>query len=146
MCRKKGLAAFNLEKADIVILGTFPSDTSITMKKYYSSPRNHFWCLLSLDDLKKLKIGLWDVIESCKRENGSADKNIKEPKYNDLCALRGKKILFNGKRAYEYFLTAQNKQKIDLKVSKKQILPSSSSASRVDFQTKKKKWDKIIGK
>jgi hypoxanthine-DNA glycosylase len=144
---KRGLPAFNLEKAKFVILGTFPGEKSLCAKKYYSDNSNHFWILLGLKKhdfktLKKLNIGLWDVIESCER-SGSIDKNIKNPKYNDLSVLQGKKIFFNGKEAYKHFVKAQKQQNIDFKVSEKNILPSSSSATRIDFKTKQRHWNKI---
>ena len=150
MLRKKGLPAFNLKNADIVILGTFPGELSLCKKEYYASDSNHFWDLLKLDKhymngLKELKIGLWDVIESCERE-GSSDKNIKNATYNDLRLLKGKQIWFNGKRAYEYFVKAQKKQNIDLKMSDKQILPSSSPAAHIDLAIKKRKWNKVLNK
>lgn len=148
MTVKKGLPAFNLKNAKVVILGTFPGELSLCKKEYYVNSGNDFWCLLGLKEhdmntLKKLHIGLWDVIASCERD-GSADRNIRKPKYNDLSDLKGKKIFFNGKSAYKYFLTAQRKQKIDLNVSEKQILISSSSAIGVDCKIKQKQWQKAI--
>ena len=95
--------------------------------------------------MKQLNIGLWDVIASCERD-GSADKTIKNAKYNDLSVLKGKNVLFNGKKAYTYFLTALKQQKLDFKVSEKNILPSSSAALAVEFTNKKKQWEKIINK
>ena len=150
MTTKKGLAAFNLKNANIVILGTFPSDTSLNEQEYYSDSRNQFWQLLGLEKhdikgLKQLNIGLWDVIVSCERD-GSADKTIKNAKYNDLSVLKGKNVLFNGKKAYTYFLTALKQQKLDFKVLEKNILPSSSAALAVEFTNKKKQWEKIINK
>lgn len=147
---KHGLPAFNLKNADIIILGTFPGELSLCKKEYYANNSNHFWCLLGLNKhdmngLKKLKIGLWDVIESCERD-GSLDKHIKNSRYNDLRLLKGKQIWFNGKQAYNYFITAQKKQNLDFKVNEKQILPSSSPSAHMDFETKKKKWCKIIKK
>lgn len=144
---KQGLRPFNLKNADIVILGTFPGELSLCKQEYYANNGNHFWCLLGLekhdmDGLKKLKIGLWDVIESCERD-GSTDRKIKNVTYNDLRVLAGKQIYFNGKTAYKYFKRIQN---IDLKVSEKQVLPSSSPSLHMDFAEKKKKWGKIYKK
>lgn len=144
----RGLPAFNIKNANTVILGTFPGEMSLCKKEYYANNNNHFWCLLGLekhdiDGLKKLNIGLWDVIESCERD-GSSDKNIKNVKYNDLTLLKGKRIFFNGKAAYNYFVKAKKMQDIDLKVSEKDILPSSSPAAHIDFNSKKKQWNKVL--
>ena len=148
--RKQGLAAFNIKDAKIVILGTFPGEESLRMGKYYSDSRNQFWQLLGLekhdfDGLKKLNMGLWDVIESCERDN-SADNNIKNEQYNKLSVLNKKMILFNGVKAYEYFLNAQEKQKTTVNVYKKQILPSSSGALSIELKVKRKQWKRIINK
>ena len=147
---KQGLPPFNLKNANIVILGTFPGDTSLRSKEYYANNGNHFWGLLGLEKhdkngLKELKIGLWDVIKSCDRD-GSTDRKIRNATYNDLRVLAGKQIWFNGKTAYKYFLIAQRRQNIDLKVSDKQVLPSSSPSLHMDFATKKKKWGNIFKK
>ncbi len=143
----QGLPAFNLKNADIVILGTFPGEMSLCKKEYYANNNNQFWRLLGLEKqdfngLKKLNIGLWDVIESCERD-GSSDKNIKNPKYNNLSALKGKTIFFNGKAAYNYFVKAQKELHTDFKVSEKQVLPSSSPAAHINFADKYKKWKRI---
>lgn len=149
MSTKKGLPAFNLKNAKVVILGTFPGELSLCKQEYYANDNNCFWSLLGLkehdmNDLKKLNIGLWDVIASCERD-GSSDKNIKNPKYNDLSDLKGKKIFFNGKRAYKYFLASQKmRQNIDIKVPEKQVLISSSRAAAIDYKTKQKQWNKVI--
>ncbi len=150
MKTKQGLAPFNLKNADIVILWTFPGELSLRKQEYYANDSNHFWCLLRLEKhymngLKKLKIGFWDVIASCERD-GSADRKIRNAIYNDLRVLAGKQIWFNGKTAYNYFLIAQRKQNMDMGVSEKQILPSSSPSSHIDFETKQKKWRKILVK
>lgn len=145
---KCGLDGFNLKNAEIVILGTFPGELSLCAKAYYSDTRNQFWRLLGLEyhdfnGLKKLNIGLWDVIESCER-NGSLDKNIKNEKYNDMSLLKDKRIFFNGKKAYKYFLKAIQEQHIDLIVSEKHILPSSSPALPVSFEVKSQQWNNIL--
>ncbi len=154
MTVKKGLAAFNLKNANVVILGTFPGELSLCANEYYSDSRNQFWQLLGIAEtdykakmkaLEEKEIALWDIIASCERD-GSADKNIKNVKYNDLSTLKGKTVLFNGKKAYGHFLKAQKQQNIDLNVTDKNVLPSSSAALTVILKDKKKQWEKIINK
>ena len=150
----KGLKQLNPD-AKIIILGTFPGKDSLDKKEYYSSNTNKFWQLLGIDSpdyktkeksLKKLNIGIWDVIDSCDREESSSDKDIKNVKYNKLSVLKGKIILFNGKKAYKYFLKAEKEQELDFDVSEKNVLPSSSAAYSITFEGKKEKWNKIINK
>lgn len=72
----------------ILILGSFPSLQSFENNFYYAHPRNQFWPILSavygiaattqekrIALLRKARIALWDVIESCERTN-SADTNL----------------------------------------------------------------------
>ena len=150
MAINKGLPAFNVKNANVVILGTFPGELSLCKQEYYADTRNQFWQLLGLEKhdmkgLKQLNIGLWDVIASCERD-GSADRNIKKAKYNDLSVLKGKNVLFNGKKAYAHFLAAVKQQNLDFKVCEKNVLPSSSAALAVEFKNKKKQWEKMLNK
>ena len=90
--------------------------------------------------LKKHKIGLWDVINSCDRM-GSSDTKIKNKKMNDfkkinLFAPNLKRVCFNGKTSGRYF--------DDINVKKKIILPSSSPANTLKFEDKLKHWRKAL--
>jgi hypoxanthine-DNA glycosylase len=152
---KKGLEPVYNENTEILILGSCPGDESIKQGKYYSSPNNQFWKLLSpilnidlnnleykekIDILLKNKIGLWDVMHNCVRE-GSLDYNIKSFEPNDFSTLNIsnlKLILFNGKKAYE------NKDLVNLDIEKK-LLSSSSGANSISFQEKLDLWKKEFG-
>lgn len=147
-----GIKPFNIDKSKIVILGTFPGEDSLKVGQYYTNPSNQFWELLGIDKkydyatktkiLRKHKIGLWDVIQNCERE-GSMDKNIKNPVYNNLGKLKDKKIFFNGKKAYNYYLQANKIYNFGLDVSEKEnVLPSSSCACAI--KNKKQQWKKKI--
>jgi hypoxanthine-DNA glycosylase len=82
-----------------LILGSFPSIKSFENSFYYAHPKNQFWTILSqisnypinnkdqkLWLLKELKLGLWDIVKSCKREN-SSDSNLKDITPNNIEAL-----------------------------------------------------------
>ena len=79
-----------------LILGSFPSIKSFENSFYYAHPKNQFWKILSeissypinnkdqkLWLLKELKLGLWDIIKSCQREN-SSDSNLKDITPNNI--------------------------------------------------------------
>lgn len=104
----------------ILFLGSFPSIASFEQSFYYAHSRNAFWPImesifqvtLTDNEMKRAfclahKIGLWDVIASCEREN-SSDSNLKGIVPNDF-----KKLLqthpdiaaigFTGKKAFDLF-------------------------------------------
>lgn len=97
---KQGLPPLLCDNPRILILGSLPGDRSIELQQYYDHPRNRFWQVMSsvLDKplpedyagkkklLSDAGIILWDVYHSAERE-GSLDSDIKEPEFNDLCAL-----------------------------------------------------------
>jgi hypoxanthine-DNA glycosylase len=104
----------------ILILGTFPSVDSFAQAFYYAHPRNLFWPILSeltgypvnnrdqkIWLLKESKIGLWDMVASCSRNN-SLDSSMREIETNDIAGLLERtpsirKILFTGRKAQELF-------------------------------------------
>ncbi len=154
--RKRGLAKVVNKNTKIMIIGSFPSEISLKRKEYYANPRNQFWKIVSallkvdvqnISYEKKLKlllkncIGLWDSIDSCKRQ-GSQDMTITCERLNDFEVLfeeyPGIKVVFcNGKKAYKSFSTFF---RLGVKVV---CLPSSSSAHAIPFKDKVKKWKKI---
>lgn len=128
------------DDSEILILGTFPSIKSFENEFYYSNPKNQFWSILSeifnenlntkearISFLKKYKIALWDIVESCERKN-SSDSNLKDVKVHDLEKLtkkykKIKKIMFTSKKAL-YFYEKKHK-KLNIEVF---YLPSPSPA------------------
>lgn len=152
-----GLKAVVDHKTKVLILGSFPSAISLKKCEYYVNPNNQFWHLLSgllkfdflkvgyqdrLRHLRSNRIGLWDVIKSCKRE-GSRDSKITDATLNDLQGLLRefpniKVIFLNGRKA-ERLLKAQG-----LRFPEVRYLPSSSSAFALAYKNKKEKWSKIL--
>lgn len=99
-----------------LILGSFPSIKSFENNFYYAHPRNQFWKILEgvtgypihnkdqkLWLLKEAGLGLWDMIEECRREN-SLDSSLETETVNDIASFLTqhpsiKKIAFTGKKA-----------------------------------------------
>ena len=119
--RKNGLPAMVGDNPKILILGSLPSDRSISRHEYYGNPRNLFWKVLTgvfgdpVPDAYSLKIeylfchyvALWDVFSSAERE-GSLDANIREMAYNDIAGFLKehpsiKIIALNGGKASKAF-------------------------------------------
>ena len=128
--------------SEILILGTMPSPKSREKGFYYAHPQNRFWktiagalcepvphnsreCVLLL---KKYKIALWDVLESCTIE-GASDASICDPVPNDIASIIRltyiHKIYTTGTTAYKLY-----NQLIKPEIQKEAILlPSPSSAN-----------------
>ena len=105
--------------AEVLVLGSMPSEASLIAGEYYAHPRNHFWPIAGkicgFDPgatygrrkaaLRKAGIALWDVVGSCVRK-GSLDSAIDDDsiRVNDFAAfLRAhaaiRRICFNGRKA-----------------------------------------------
>ena len=95
--RLTGLPPVIGESPKVLILGSFPSEISLSKKEYYANPRNRFWHLMEAllgikaqlpyhvrtVQLKEKRIALWDVTKECERE-GSDDAAIKNEVMNDI--------------------------------------------------------------
>ena len=127
----------------VLILGSIPSLKSRDYGFYYMHKQNRFWKVISdiFDDkfpdslsdkkefLRKNKIALWDVLESCDIE-GSSDSSIKNPKVNDIKSLilgtDIKYIFVTGKKAFDLY----NKYCFKSVGIEGIYLPSTSGANR----------------
>ena len=146
------------ENSEILILGSFPSVKSRQESFFYANPQNRFWKLMAqlLNEstpkdtkdkivmLKKHKIALWDVIESCDIV-GSSDSSISNVVPVDISQILSKaniiKVYANGGKAFELY----NKYlypKTQLDITK---LPSTSPANAgYSFDKLLSEWKKIL--
>ncbi len=127
--------------ARVLLLGSMPSAASLKQGFFYAHPRNRLWPILSkltgrdlscLEDKKQalfdLKLGLYDVILSCRRE-GSLDSAIREAEPADICSLLRlypgiERIVLNGALAKKLFVKYNKDIKVQL-----YFLPSTSPAN-----------------
>ncbi len=104
MIEKHPFPPFVPKDCKVLVIGSFPGKESTQAKKeddwFYGAKRNQFWKLLenvynielkTKDDKKNLfnkaKIGITDIIESCKRkENSNSDSNLINKTYNSKLA------------------------------------------------------------
>ncbi len=123
-----------------LILGSFPSIKSFENNFYYAHPSNQFWKILEAVTsypvnnkdqkvwlLKEAKIGLWDMIKACSREN-SLDSSLEDEEVNDLPAFLEAhpsitKVAFTGKKSQALFETHFGYLEIE-----RVYLPSPSAA------------------
>lgn len=146
------------EQSKILILGSVPGAKSLEMQQYYAHPQNQFWKLMfhlfeeeysldyqkRIDFLKKNKIALWDVIESCERK-GSLDTEIKNEIDNNIPQLienhpKIKIIFCNGQKSYKNLIKILGK---DFKIPIV-VLPSTSPLHTVKFEKKLEVWKVIM--
>lgn len=140
-------------------MGSFPGEASLKARRYYAHEKNLFWeivfAALQEDDpvdyrrrigvLRRHKIGLWDVLKTCRRK-GSSDSAIRRPAPNDLRKYIGgtsgiKAVFLNGKTASRLFKRYFGDVPI-----RSYCLPSTSPANAGQGRAfKKRKW-KIIAR
>jgi len=140
-----------------LILGSFPSESSLAKAQYYGHPQNQFWKLVGQvikvplhkmryrDRLKSLlahRIGLWDVIGRCERD-GSLDSAIRNATNNRFrrvthVATRLLRVSFNGKTAgkFEPMFAEQGYET--------RVLPSSSPANTIPYSVKLRAWRRAL--
>ncbi len=118
-----GFAPIVSSDARVLILGTMPSEASLSRQQYYGHPRNAFWPIMSAlfasdpslcyqrrkETLMENGIAVWDVLKSCNRL-GSLDSKIKLAtiRTNDLASFfneyKGiKRVFFNGGMAEKLY-------------------------------------------
>lgn len=141
----------------ILILGSVPGIKSLEMQEYYAHPQNKFWRILfelfnedfttnyveKIDLLKKNKIAVWDVIDSCERK-GSLDTKIKNENHHNILQLLNdfpsiKVIFCNGQKSFK---TLEKLLPDDSKIPIF-VLPSTSPAYTIPYQQKLKDWSAL---
>ena len=141
-----------------LILGSFPSIKSFENNFYYAHPRNQFWQILyaltsypvnnrdqKLWLLKEAKLGLWDMVASCSRDN-SLDSSLEEESVNDIASFLEAhpsitKVAFTGKKAQALFETHFGYLEIE-----RVYLPSPSAAyAKMSLAEKTAKYQEALG-
>ena len=152
-------------QAQILILGSVPSVTSLEKQQYYAHPRNAFWRIIAalFNDNKPLSyaqgeaflqaqgIAVWDVLESCIRQ-GSLDSAIQKQsiKVNDFSALFKAfptlhTIFFNGAAAEALYKKNVLPELSPAQKSLKRVkLPSTSPAyAAMCYEDKLAAWQQV---
>ena len=155
--RRCGLQPVLAPDARVLILGSFPSEASLSAGEYYAHPRNHFWPILgelvgeSLAELsyhdriarvKAHGIAIWDTIIACERE-GSLDAAIRNAEHGEIrrvrrvaAGIRG--VCFNGRTAAraEPAWRAAGYETI--------VMPSTSPAYTLPIAAKLAAWRRLV--
>ena len=121
--RIKGLDPIVGEEPEILILGTFPGESSRKANQYYFDNRNSFWSIINrvlngnhgflsyaakTKCLKDHHVAVWDIYETKLHTGESSNKGIVAPTFNDIGQFLLEhptihRIVFNGisETAYE---------------------------------------------
>lgn len=146
----------------VLILGSFPSEMSLTRQEYYGNPQNHFWpimeALLGISRLAPYAertarllahgVAVWDVIARCSRE-GSGDDRIQQEVSNSLAGLLAEHphiryIAFNGGRA-QATARALSPEILSIPGVESERLPSTSPRNaRMRLTEKVAQWRRIM--
>ena len=141
-----------------MVLGSFPSIKSFENDFYYAHPSNKFRKILEavtgypvnnrdqkLWLLKECKMGLWDMISTCSREN-SLDSSLENEEVNDIGKFLETypsvtKILFTGKKAEALYHTHFDYLDVET-----MYLPSPSAAhASMKFEEKVSIYKQVLG-
>jgi hypoxanthine-DNA glycosylase len=145
----------------LLVLGSFPSVTSLAQQQYYAHPQNQFWRIIEAiftssprrislcsyeirsNWLLDRGLGVWDVYASCERE-GSLDTAIRQPQVNDFVGLarRCPQLRVIAHNGGESFRHAKYTAALGLPVYK---LPSTSPANASwSFERKLAAWREVV--
>lgn len=160
--RKSGLPPVVGPDPQFLVLGSFPSASSLEKGEYYANPRNQFFAIIEelfsikrdspyqarISALKERHIALWDVIQSCTRQ-GSSDTHIRNALPNDLTSFFAEHpgiriVAMNGKKAalYSPHVRKAWARTPPIKIF---VLQSSSPANtRYSLEEKTLQWRKIL--
>jgi TDG/mug DNA glycosylase family protein len=145
MAMKEGLDPVVDDDFRILILGTFPGEESLRLRRYYADPQNQFWAILArvydeesgtdyrdqLNFLRRKGLALWDVLQAAERD-GSKDSKIKNRIPNDFSTFfkkypRLRTIAFNSVKARTWYFSDVFKQQLPPGISlPEEPLPSTS--------------------
>jgi len=156
--RRRGLPPIVAPDARVLILGSFPSEASLSARQYYAHPRNHFWLVLGAllnEPLIEMSypartatvrahgIAIWDTIVACERE-GSLDAAIRNAERGAIARIRRvarnlEAVCFNGSTAAraEPLWRAAGFATL--------VLPSTSPAYTLPLAKKIEAWRALMG-
>jgi hypoxanthine-DNA glycosylase len=136
-----------------------PGPEALRKQEYYGFNGNHFWTIVTallgekkpasyegkIDLVRRNRIALWDVLESCVRK-GASDSAIRNEKCNPIADLlrsypKIEAVFINGRAAHKLFLRRfEGKVKVPV-----MCLPSTSPAyAAMSIKSKIEHWKRIL--
>jgi TDG/mug DNA glycosylase family protein len=160
-----GFAPIAAPDANVLILGSLPSQLSLQKQEYYGNPQNAFWRVMGelfgagpdvtytkrARMLRQSGIAVWDVLKSSVRP-GSMDAaiDLSTARPNDFPAFFDAHpditlVCFNGKKArelYERLVAPQIGGNID-KLEYKSMPSTSPAYASMSFEEKVRQWSVV---
>ena len=152
--------------AELLILGSMPSEESLRAQQYYAHPRNAFWPImmellggssdLDYEDRARLlvdnRIALWDTLKSCVRvgslDSAIVDTSIETNDFNTFFRHHNKirHIFFNGQKSRQvYSRLVLPRLSNDFQSIESSVLPSTSPAmANLNREKKTEAWRTIL--
>jgi len=165
MKRVRGFPPIADRRARVLVLGSMPSEASLAAHQYYAFRHNQFWriagdiCGFKPDApyerrkaaLKRCRIALWDVLESCVRP-GSLDSAIREDsiRVNDFASFLAehpaiRRVCFNGRKAEHAWRRRVLPHLPATRKLEYRLLPSTSPAhAGIGYLAKLEAWRSAI--
>ena len=154
---RRGLPPIIAPDARVLILGSFPSEASLSARQYYAHPRNHFWPILGalLDEplpqmpyaqrtecVRARRIAIWDTIVACERP-GSLDASIRNAERGEVNRIRRvarelRVVCFNGQTAARAEAVWRGAGYATLR------MPSTSPAYTLPMHAKLEQWRALL--
>jgi hypoxanthine-DNA glycosylase len=156
--RSSGFTPLANDDARVLVLGSLPSQRSITANEYYAHPQNAFWRIMEAlagasgdyvsrcSALQREKIALWDVLASSVRP-GSLDADIRmsTAEVNDFVRFLAahtavERICFNGQKAAKIFSDRVSQDIIDNRIQLFTLPSTSPAHAAMRFDEKLELW------
>jgi len=163
--RITGFSPIANRRARVLVLGSMPSEASLAAGRYYAYRHNQFWRIVGAifgfepdaayarrqAALKKARVALWDVVESCVRK-GSLDSAIHEDsiRVNDFAAFLAahpgiRRVCFNGRKAEAAWRRRVEPTLPKTRKLEYRRLPSTSPAhAGMSYRSKLRAWRSAI--
>ena len=148
--------------ARVLVLGTLPSQASLTANQYYAHPQNAFWKIMAeiagasgtyeqrRAALLRARIAVWDVLASSIRPGSmDADIDIASATPNDFDAFFAQHpglqlVCFNGQKAEKLFLRFVQPALGDNEKRTVRLPSTSPAYASMSYEKKLSTWRGII--
>jgi hypoxanthine-DNA glycosylase len=160
--RSSGFAPLARSDARVLILGSLPSQRSISRNEYYAHPQNAFWPIMAAiasaegsyenrsAALQQAGIAVWDVLASSVRRGSlDADIQMSTAEVNNFEAFFAahraiRRVLFNGQKAAKIFAERVPQDLVEGRIQLFTLPSTSPAHAAMSLQRKLELWQAAI--